>query len=202
VSSSRWPSTRALLALAPLLACRLPPMDPVGISDKRAGTAPDLDAAATPPSPASPDFGQPMTKVIARQLSRGHGLHFDGIVWINDAARPGWDAGGELADGSVLVEEAIDTSFKGDRSAGLLRMEKQGGAWRFSAFGADGGAAEEARCAACHAQAARDDVFRVDQSSSAASSAPTRATVPTAVASTAATNEARSAGPADASVSP
>ncbi len=111
-----------------------------------------------------------------------------------------------MPDGAALVEEAIERVVKGeDRPAGLLFMEKKEGAWRFEAVGPDGAVAsgaEASRCAVCHAQAARDDVFRVDQSSSAATAATTTAAVPTAVARAAATYDARSAGPADASVRP
>jgi hypothetical protein len=178
-------------------------MDAVGVSDKRMGSPIAVpEAGAMPPSPVPADFRDHMTKVVARQLSRGHGEKFDAVVWVNDAAKPAWDAGGAMPDGAVLVEEGTTRVVNGDRAAGLLFMEKKDGAWRFQAVGPDGSVAEDARCAACHAQAARDDVFRVGQPSSAASSAAMTATVPTAVARTAATVDARSAGPADASVSP
>jgi hypothetical protein len=182
-------------------------MDAVGISDKRTGSsAPVGEAGAMLPSPVAPDFRDHMTKVVARQLSRGHGGRFDAIVWVNDAAKAAWDAGGAMPDGAVLVEEALDTvvtgGVKGDRAVGLLFMEKKDGAWTFQAVGPEGSVAGEPRCETCHAQAPRDDVFRVDQSSSAASTATMTATVATAVATAAATYDARSAGPADASVKP
>jgi hypothetical protein len=183
-------------------------MDAVGISDKRvSGTSPPDEAGAIPPSPVAADFRDHMTRVVPRQLSRGHGSKFDGIVWLNDAAKAAWAADGDMPEGAVLVEETLDTVVRGDakggdRAAGLLFMEKKDGAWRFEAVGPEGRVAEDARCAACHAQASRDDVFRVDQSSSVASTAAITATVPTAVATTAATTDARSAGRADASVSP
>jgi len=202
--ASRAPLLLAVTLLFALpFACRPSPMDAVGISDKRMGSPIEApEAGATPPSPVPADFRDHMAKVVARQLSRGHGEKFDAVVWANDVAKPAWDAGGAMPEGAVLVEEAIERVVKGDRAAGLLFMEKKDGAWRFQAVGPDGSAAEEPRCAACHAQAARDDVFRVDQSSSAASSAAMTATVPTAVARMAATADARSAGPADASVNP
>jgi hypothetical protein len=191
-----------LLVLALACACRPSPLDAVGVSDKRMGSPiASPEAGPMAPSPVPDDFREHMTKVVARQLSRGHGEKFDAVVWVNDLAKPAWDAGGAMPDGSVLVEEAVERVARGG-AAGLLFMEKKDGAWRFQAVGPDGTVAEEARCAACHAQAARDDVFRVDQSSSAASSAVITAKVPTAVATAAATYDARSAGPADASVKP
>jgi hypothetical protein len=210
VSSSRLAAgfPRLLLAaVVALAACRPSPLDAVGVSDKRvSGTSAAPDAGPMPPSPVPADFREHMTKVLGRQLSRGHGERFDAIVWANDAAKGAWDAGGEMPDGAVLVEEAIERvgsgAGRGDRPAGLLLMEKGEGAWRFRAVGPEGSVAEEARCGACHAQAPRDRVFRVDQSSSAASAAASTATVPAPVATMAATVDTRSAGPADASVRP
>jgi hypothetical protein len=198
---------RAALVAVLAVACHGPPLDAVGISDKRVGSSiAGIEAGAMPPSPVAADFRDHMTKVVARQLSRGHGSRFEGIVWVNDAAKAAWDAGGAMPDGAVLVEEALEAlatgGAKGDRAVGLFFMEKKDGAWQFSAVGPDGSVASEARCAGCHAQAPRDEVFRVDQSSSAASTAAMTATVPTAVATAAATYDARSAGPADASVRP
>jgi hypothetical protein len=196
------------LLLVFLFSCHASPLDAVGVSDKQvSGTSPPVEAGAMPPSPVPADFRDRMTKVVPRQLSRGHGERFDGIVWANDAAKAAWAAGADMPEGAALVEEALETPIRGDpksgdHPAGLLFMEKKDGAWRFQAVGPEGSVAEEPRCAACHAQAPHDDVFRVDQSSSAASTAAITAAVPTAVATTAATTDARSAGRADASVSP
>ncbi len=177
-------------------------MDAVGVSDKRSGSViASPEAGPMAPSLVPDDFRERMTKVVALQLSRGHGEKFDAVVWVNDVAKAAWDAGGAMPDGSVLVEEALERVARGG-AAGLLFMEKTDGAWRVQAVGPDGAVAEEARCAGCHEQAARDDVFRVDQSSSAASSAAITAKVEAAVATAAATYDARIAGPADASVRP
>jgi hypothetical protein len=145
-----------------------------------------------------------MARVSERQLSRGHGERFDGIVWTNDVARAVWDAAGTpMPDGAVLVEEAIERSARGDRPAGLFVMEKRDAAWRYTVVSPDGEVIDDARvapCATCHRDAPRDAVFPVGpapQAKSAASSAAMTATAPTAVASAAATYEARSAGSAD-----
>jgi hypothetical protein len=178
-------------------------MDAVGISSPRAaGSSAILDAGAFTPSPIAADFRKQMSNVLARQLSRGHGERFDAVVWVNDVALGAWDAGAPMPDGAVLVEEALEMAVKGDRPQGVLFMEKKDGAWTFGAADADGGAVTDRRCEQCHAEAPRDDVFRVNQSIQAAMTATTTATVPTAVASAAATYDARSAGRADASVSP
>lgn len=185
------------------VACGPAPLEGVGLSSPRAaGASPGLDAAPAHSSLLPADFREHMTRVIARQLSRGHGERFDAVVWVNDAALAGWSGGGVLADGSLLVEEALDMAAKGDRLQGLLTMEKKDGAWTFRAVGTDGGVVTDARCEECHAEAQRDDVFRVDQSMQAAMTDAMTATVPTAVATTAATTDARSAGRADSAVSP
>lgn len=182
------------------VACRPSPLDTVGFSMPRAADS-SLDDGGPVPSPVG-DFREHMIRVLPRQLSRGHGERFDAIVWANDGALGGWDAGGGMPDGAVLIEEALDMASKGDRPQGLLIMEKRDGAWTFRAVGVDGGAVTDSRCAACHDEAARDDVFRVAQSRQAAMTDAMTATVPTAVATMAATYDARSAGRADASVKP
>jgi hypothetical protein len=104
-----------------------------------------------------------MARVVDRALSRGHAERFDAIVWANDAARAAWDGAGEMPDGAMLVEEAIEQTPKGDRAAGLLVMEKRDGAWRFTVVDAAGRVAEDAResaCAECHREAPRGGVFR------------------------------------------
>jgi hypothetical protein len=140
-----------------------------------------------------------MARVVGRQLSRGHAERFDGVVWVNDVGRAAWDGAGDMPDGAMLVEEAIARVDGGDRPAGLLVMQKSGGAWRFVSVGPGGEVVDDARvapCAACHRQAPRDFVFR-PQTSSTATNAAITATAPTSVATTAATIEARSAGLAD-----
>jgi hypothetical protein len=186
------------------IGCRGAPMEPVGMASLHGapGTA-VVEAGAAAPSPVAADFREHMTRVVGRQLSRGHGEAFDGAVWANEAANGAWATRDEMPDGAALVEELTEkVPGKGDRAAGLLFMEKKDGAWRFLAIGADGRAAEDSRCAACHSQAPRDDVFRIDQPASAASTAPMTAIAPTTVATPAATHDARSAGAADASVKP
>ena len=123
----------------------------------------------------------------------------------------------------MLVEEAIERTVKGDRAAGLLVMEKRAGAWRFVVVDADGARRRDGRaapaCAACHRDAPRDFVFQWTwpprpprrravrryvgaQSMSAATTAPMTATAPTAVATAAATYDARSAGSAAVALEP
>ncbi len=186
------------------VACRPSPLDAVGISMPRGAESSSMAEAG--PEVGSLIEGQlcskPMNNVLARQRSRGHGERFDAIVWVNDQALAAWDSGGVMPDGAVLVEEALELAAKGDRPQGLLVMEKKDGAWTFRAVGTDGGVVADSRCATCHAEAPRDDVFRVDQSRQAAITDAMTATVPTAVATMAATYDARSAGRADASVNP
>jgi hypothetical protein len=153
-----------------------------------------------------------MTRVVGRQLSRGHAERFDGVVWANDVARATWASARAMPDGAVLVEELFsrdvvpgavppDASAAGERPAGLLVMRKIAGAWRFTSIGPAGEVVDDdarvAPCVACHRQAPSDFVFR-PQLTSAATSAPMTATAPTAVATSAARYEARSAGPAAA----
>jgi hypothetical protein len=137
----------------------------MGVSAPRATPHGDagIDGAAHATSPVAADFREHMTRVSGRQVSGGHGERFDGVVWANDVARAAWDGAGDMPDGAVLVEEAIDRAAKGDRPAGLFVMEKGAGAWRFVAVGAGGEVADDARvapCAACHREAPRDYVFR------------------------------------------
>jgi len=141
---------------------------PVGVSAPRAyessvPLAVDAGTRAAPLVPA--DFRDRMTKVADRRLSRGHAERFDAIVWANDVARAAWDGVGDMPDGSLLVEEAIERTAKGDAAAGVLVMEKKDGAWRFAAAGANGDpldpALAVARCATCHVDAPRDSVFRL-----------------------------------------
>ena len=133
--------------------------------------------------------------------SRGHAERFDAVVWANDAARAAWDGAGDMPDGAMLVEEAIERTAKGDARRGLLVMEKEGGAWRFVVVDADG------RRGAAVAQEARvRGVPRATRRATTCSAAASRveaerrraramtAIAPTAVATTAATYEARSAG--------
>lgn len=204
-----WRAALVLVVPLGLPACPGPRMDPVGLSTVRAagGASSPADASVPgPPSPVPADFREHMIRLVARQLSRGHGEKFDGVVWGNDAASAAWRALGSMPDGAVLVEEAIERAAKGDRADGVLFMERAAGAWRFVAVGADGEVAADDRtraCATCHAEAPRDGVFRLaDQSSTSATSAATTASVPTAVATTAATVDARKAGAADAASSP
>ena len=153
-----------------------------------------------------PDFRARLARVSDRFLSEGHGDGFDAVVWSNEAARAGADAGGSFPDGAMLVEEALARgAIDAGAAAGLLVMEKRAEGWRFVAVGPDGEVVSDARvapCATCHRDAPRDYVFRTPaparQSSSAAASAATTATAPTPVATAAATYDARSAGSADA----
>jgi hypothetical protein len=144
-----------------------------------------------------------MARLGARARSLGHADRFEAVVWANDVARAAWDAApAPMPDGSMLVEETFERASQGGRALGLLVMEKRNGAWRFVAVGADGEVVDDARvsaCASCHREAPRDSVFPLGggQPSKATTSAAITATAPTAVASAAATNEARSAGRAD-----
>lgn len=192
------------------VACGVGRMDAVGISTFHA-----VDATAATsgeaglPSPVADDFRAHMTTVVARQLSRGHGLVADGTVWANDVARDAWPTMGPMPDGAVLVEEMTAHDARGDLPAGVLFMEKKEGVWHYAAGAPDGGVPVDARCQGCHAQAPRDEVFRVApppagsaQPKTATSTAAITATAPTSVATTAATVDARSAGRLDASVRP
>ena len=162
--------------------CRAEPGAPVGFSSPRAvsdstrGTFADASAGAV--SPIAADFRSHMTRVSERSVSHGHADRFDGVVWANDAARAAWEPTGDMPDGAVLVEEAIERTPKGDRPAGLLVMEKHGTTWRFLLVDdhnrvVDG--AREAACVSCHTDAPRDYVFRVE-------STPVAPTAPTAPA--------------------
>jgi hypothetical protein len=149
--------------------CRAEPGAPVGISAPRAvadstrGTFADASAGAA--SPVTADFRSHMTRVSERIVSHGHADRFDGVVWANDVARAAWEPTGDMPDGAVLVEEAIERTPKGDRPAGLLVMVKHGTMWRFHLVDehnhvVDG--AREAACASCHTDAPRDFVFRAE----------------------------------------
>ncbi len=162
-----FPRNRRLFLIAALAlggACKTQSMPIVGVSAPRAleHEPAAADAEAPEPSPIPADFRAHMTRVRDRFLSRGHGEHFDVVVWANDAARPPEDARTPLPDGAVLVEEALVHDTRGDRAAGLFVMQKQGGVWRFDAVGPDGAVASRERvsaCATCHRDA-KDDVFR------------------------------------------
>ncbi len=185
------------------IACGASTLAPVGYSTGRgADTSGASDAGSEGAPPRLGDVVAGMTQLSGRQRSHGHGEAFDAIVWGNDAARSGWASGGAMPEGAILVEEAIATDVRGDLPAGTLTMKKSDGAWTFAATSPDGGTTTDLRCHACHEQATTDEVFRVYQSTSTQSTAPITAAAPTSVATTAATIDARSAGRADASVSP
>jgi hypothetical protein len=159
---------RLVLALVAVLGCHADGGTPVGRSTvevaRPAGTYP-VDAGPAPePSPVPPDFREHMARVSERGPSHGHADRFDAIVWANDVARAAWDGAGDLPAGSMLVEEAIERTSKGDRAAGLLVMDKRGETWRFVVVDALGRVArdsQEKACAACHRDAPRDFVFRL-----------------------------------------
>jgi hypothetical protein len=147
-------------------ACRGEPMGAVGMSTNYGSSSPGArpgDGGVRRESPLPAGFRDHMTRVAARQASRGHGEGFEGAIWANDLARDAWLAGKAMPDGAALVEDAARRADQAD--AGLFYMEKQPGGWRFAAVGADGDVADEAprvaRCAECHAQAPLDGVFRV-----------------------------------------
>ena len=160
------------------------------------------DAAPPKASPVAPDFRKTMARLTDRQVSEGHAERFDAIVWANDAAKGAWDAGSAMPDGAMLVEEAIERpgrSDRADRPAGLFVMKKDGGSWSFVVVAPDGEVVDDARvapCKACHALAPVDYVFK-NQTSSTKTSAAMTAIAPIAVATTAASIEAWSAGWAD-----
>ncbi len=168
----------ALTALATVGACRVDAGPAVGVSSPHAETsapaAKPVDAAVEAPSPVAADFREHMARLTDRAVSRGHAERFDGIVWANDVGRAAWDAPGAAPDGAMLVEETIERTAKGDRSAGLLVMEKTSGAWRFVVVDASGHVVEWARaeaCVGCHREAPRDFVFHVDPATAPAASA-------------------------------
>jgi hypothetical protein len=167
---------RLVLAVVVASACRAEPGPAVGVSSPRAviddpGARP-VDAAAPIPSPVDADFRAHMTRVGERGLSRGHAERFDGVVWANEAARAGWDGSGNMPDGAMLIEEAIERTPKGDRAAGLLVMDKHAEGWRFVVVDAGGHVVKWSRveaCTACHKDAPRDFVFRLESAAPAAS---------------------------------
>jgi hypothetical protein len=155
-------------AAGAVAACRIDPGPAVGLASLHpVASSPGpttLDASAAAPSPVAADFRERMARVGERGVSHGHADRFDGVVWVNEAAHVGWDGPGEMPDGAMLAEEAIERTDKGDRPAGLLVMEKRAGAWRFVVVDAGGHVVEWSRaesCAACHRDAPRDFVFRV-----------------------------------------
>lgn len=159
---------RLVLAVVLVAACRAEPGPAVGISSPRAviegPSVRTVDASAAVPSPVAPDFREHMARVTERAVSRGHAERFDGIVWTNDAAHTAWEAAGNMPDGAMLVEEAIERTGKGDRAAGLLVMEKHGEAWRFVVVDAAGHVVQWTRgemCTTCHKDAPRDSVFHL-----------------------------------------
>jgi hypothetical protein len=179
----------------------------VGISPPRAAEQRPPQGLTDASSPVPADFRTRLARVSDRFLSEGHGEGFDAVVWSNEAARAGTDAGGTFADGAMLVEETLDRGAHDGGAAGLLVMEKRAETWRFVAVGADGEVVSGARvalCAECHRDAPGDYVFRTPrpaqapQSTSAATSAAMTARAPTPVATAAATYDARSAGSAPA----
>jgi hypothetical protein len=158
------------LALGLAGACGAEAEAPVGISPLRAvmdTTTRVVDAGAPAVlSPVAADFRSHMARVSERGVSRGHADRFDAVVWANDGAQGAWNGSGDMPDGAVLVEEAIERTVRGDRPAGLLVMEKHGEKWRFVLVEAGGQVAQwaqDATCASCHADAPRDFVFRVDR---------------------------------------
>ncbi len=180
---------------------------PVGISTPRAAErAPSQPTDAGSPVPA--DFRAHLSRISDWFLSEGHGEAFDAVVWANDGARAGADAGEGFADGAMLVEETLDRgSLDGGAPLGLLVMEKRAETWRFAAVGPDGEVASSAAvaaCAQCHRDAPDDFVFRTPrpvqagQNIKATTSAAMTVTAPTPVATAAATYDARSAGSAPA----
>jgi hypothetical protein len=169
---------RLLLALAAVGACRVDPGPAVGVSSPRGVTEPPsprpVDASVAVPSPVAADFREHMTRVSERSVSHGHADRFDGVVWTNEAARAGWNGPGEMADGAMLVEEAVEKTVKGDRPAGLLVMEKRAGTWRFVVVDAAGHVVEWSRaeaCVGCHRDAPRDFVFHLDAAAAPAPAA-------------------------------
>jgi len=177
-------------------------MEAVGTSVPKGVPASAPDAAAPRPSPVARDFRKTMARLTDRQVSEGHAERFDAIVWANDAAKGAWDAGTAMPDGAMLVEEAIERPSRSDRAdkpAGLFVMKKDGGLWSFVVIGPAGEVVDDARaapCKACHALAPVDYFFKSQMSSMKTSAAMT-AIAPIAVATTAASIEAWSAGWAD-----
>jgi hypothetical protein len=159
-------------------ACRAEPGAAVGVSSPRAvteGPSPrTIDASAAVPSPVAADFREHMARLGERAVSRGHAERFDGVLWANDVAHTGWDGPGDMSDGALLVEEAIEKTAKGDRAAGLLVMDKRGGTWRFVVVDAGGHVVEWSRveaCVSCHRDAPRDFVFHLESAAALDASA-------------------------------
>ncbi len=180
----------------------------VGVSAPRAPEAHERtnDAAVPGMAAVSSDVRAKMMRVSDRFQSRGHGEQFDVVVWANDAARAALDTGVDAHNGALFLEETFAPGTTEAHPDGQLSMEKRDGAWHYVAVGPDGELAGESRiaaCQACHRDAPRDSVFRPPaprtpvQPNSAASSATITAIAPTAVATPAATYDAKSAGSAD-----
>ena len=136
----------------------------VGVSPPRAAErAPGMaDAATAAPWTAASDFRSRLSRLSDRFVSRGHAERFDAIVWGDDASRTAGDAGGDFAEGTMFVEEALLPGADGG-GLGLLMMEKRDGTWRFAAVSPEGEMASDSRgppCADCHREAPRDFVFR------------------------------------------
>ena len=156
----------AIGVIAAVGACRGQAMEAVGMSSPKAVPSSVVDAGVVVPPILPADFGDHMTRLLPRQVSEGHGEKYDAIVWASDGARDAWQSGADMPDGAMLVEELVERAARGDRPGGVLVMEKRGAAWRFVAASPSGEVADDARvsrCATCHAEAPRDDVFRVDQ---------------------------------------
>jgi hypothetical protein len=113
-----------------------------------------------------------MTRLGPRFLSHGHGERFDAIVWASAATATATTiATTPLPDGAMLVEEAIERAPSGDRPAGLLVMERRGGAWRYLAVTPEGEAVTGepvAACATCHRQVSEGEVFPLGEPAGAA----------------------------------
>jgi hypothetical protein len=156
--SRRLVLTVGLAACAPGAA-----IEPVGASPPRRPepVARVADAGTSRASPVPADFRQRLLRVSERFLSRGHGERFDATVWANPQALAPPDAGDGAPDGAMYLEEATTRDARGDRSAGVLVMEKKGGSWQFGAVGPKGEIADDAgvgACVTCHREA-DDGVF-------------------------------------------
>jgi hypothetical protein len=156
----------ALIALAVAAGCGTGAMRAVGYSEPRAPgrSASQGDGGApSEPSPVPADFRSRYGKLGEPFVSEGHARRYKAQIWLDEAAQRAWvQLPRAMPDGAVVVEEAFDLEGPSKRPAGLLVMEKAGGAWRFFAVGPDGQLAADARvaaCARCHEQAPHDDVF-------------------------------------------
>jgi hypothetical protein len=143
--------------VAVVTACAPRALEPVGVSPPRAHASEvrSPDGGPLEPSPVPPNFRSQLTRVSERFLSRGHGQRFDAIAWATADASSHLDDPGQIPDGAMLVEEAIERQREGDRAAGLLVMIRRSGAWRFIAVAPDGRVvdANAATCKSCHDEA-------------------------------------------------